>query len=214
MDLALQIVIGLLLLLIGAILGAVLNVYFKRPKLAIAGGGGGGGPGPGFRRNYITILNESGQFGLNIRETVILGKRIHGRIDRGLVFDRLPARECRARIYDKKSGEPIKGLWWRVPNTSSCFVQEMTLNSGERAELMLFARLNDEPSKYFVFEPSDGPKGAPVIPSEESKFQETRAFVVEIRYFHGKKVFSTDVEMRRGFDGRLSFKRKTGGSSF
>jgi hypothetical protein len=84
-------------LLIGALLGAFFSVWYQyfvsRPRLAIVGSGGGGGPGPGFHQQHIMVRNEPGLLGLRIRETTILGIRVHTHLEWGHVIDRSPAHE-------------------------------------------------------------------------------------------------------------------------
>lgn len=213
-EIALQVFIGVVLLLVGAMAAILIENFIKRPKLVVSGSGGGGGPGPGFYRNHITIRNEPGQFGLKLKSTTILGKRVHGSIEMGQVFDRTPAHECRAFLYDKASGESMGLLWWRALPTAEAFTQTITLNSGESAELMLFARLNDERSKYFKFDPESSSETIPKVPDDELKLSDTRDFVVEIQYFYGKKKIRVNISMIRRLDGRLSYRSASGGGSF
>src|SRR5690349_19026689 len=138
--------IGAPQLLIGALLGIFLDNFFKQPKLTITGGGSGGGPGLGFYQSNITIRNEPGLLGFKIKETKILGIKINGIIEKGLIFDRFPAHECIASILDKKTGEFIAQLWWRSRTEPNIFSQQITLNSGDSADLMVFARLDNEKS--------------------------------------------------------------------
>jgi hypothetical protein len=87
------------------------------------------------------------------------------------------------------------------------------LKSGESAELMLFARLNAEPLKYFVYQSSDGQISNVHTPVDEVKFHDTRRFVVRIDYSYGHQKLEFDTSVRRGYDGRLSHEIKGSGTS-
>jgi hypothetical protein len=145
-------------------------------------------------------------------ETTVLGINIHNHIEIGLVVDRNPAHKCRAWLQDKETNQTIKSLWWRT--SGGQLMQEVTLGSGESASLMLFARLNDEQRKYFVYQPG-GPEGnTPIVPDDQDKFDATREFYINIRHSYGKKKMRIECKMTKGFDGRLSFSSKGGGHSF
>jgi hypothetical protein len=94
------IAIPIVTLILGVVLGAWFNNYVKRPRLVVTGGGGGGGPGPGYHHRLVTITNQPGLMGLRLSETVIVGKQIHGHVERGLTIDRNPANQCTASLYD------------------------------------------------------------------------------------------------------------------
>lgn len=206
-------------LIIGAALGAAFGAltstwhsyYVRRPKLQVTGGGGGGGP-HSLHTRHITIRNSPGLLGLKLPETTILGIHIHRNIEMGLVVDRNPAHQCRALLYDKETNHPIKPLWWRTSDGK--MTQEVTLKSGEQASLMLFARLGDEPRKYFVYQLDSSESNESRVPDDEDKFDTTREFYIDIRHSYGKKRVRIECTMTKGFDGRLQFRSKGGGGSF
>ncbi len=202
------------LLIIGGIFGSFATIYIGRPKIVVSGGGGGGGPGPGYYSNFISVSNEPGFFGIRISETTILGKRIHNRIRIGQVFDRAPAHECRALIKDKSTNEVLGLLWWRELSNPQKAVQTLNLNSGEQAELIIFARLEGEQSKYFVYQPTSPTDHHPIPIDDELKFKETRDFIIEIQYAYGMKKISKEIKMIKGLNGRLTFQGPTGSGSF
>ncbi len=206
-------------LLLGSLIGAFvsfwLEVFVKRPKLIINGSGGGGGQGPGHHKNYVTIYNEPALFGIKISNTTILGFQLHGHIEKGLVIDRAPAQECSAFIFDKETNEFISQLYWKDENDHNVSYTTITLNSGKRAQLMLFARLNSEESKYFIYQPESLSNEHPRIPDENSKFSETREFIVKITYSYGKKTFKFPVKVTKKYNGKLEYNiKKSGGGSF
>jgi hypothetical protein len=207
-----QIAIPIVTLVLGVVLGAWYGVYLKRPKLKVAGSGGGGGPGPGHHQNNVRVLNQPGLLGLRLSQSVILGKRIHGSVEKGLTIDRNPANECTASIHDKQSGRHIAPLWWRSTDPNAPWQIVVTMQSGEAFDLMLFARLDGEPTKYFPFEPQDD--GSPRIPNDAAKFDDTRDFFVQVMYSYGRQKLTFDVTMRKGFDGRLTYETEGGGGSF
>jgi hypothetical protein len=207
----------ILTLVVGAILGAVLGAWFttyiKRPKLAIAGAGGGGGPGPGHHERYVRIQNQPGLMGFRLNETVILGKLMHDRIEKGLTVERVPANDCTAQLLDKESGRHVAQLFWRVGGAADIPQPRVTIRSGESFDLLLFVRLHDESAKYFVYRPSGDELGF-VVPSDEAKLADTRAFVVQVTYSYGRQKLKFDVTVRKDFDGRLYVEGAGGGGSF
>lgn len=207
--------VDLVSLLLGAVIGALVSTwhgYFvTRPKLTITGSGGGGGPGPGFHANHIQISNSPALLGLRVPETILFGWRLHASFELGLVIDRRPAHECRAYIYDKETMQLICPLVWRVGAT---FAHHSDLDSGQSAQLMLFARDASQTSKYHIFQPDNPGADKPKLPSEELLFQDTRSFLVEVQHSYGKRKIRFEVGMTKGFDGRLSYHTKSGGGSF
>jgi hypothetical protein len=210
-----QIALPIVTLVLGVVLGAWYTVYLRRPTLKITGGGSGGGPGPGHLRNHVRVINRPGLLGIRLGETILLGGRLHGHVEKGLTVDRNPANQCIANILDKESGRQVAPLMWRTSDANRPWQRIVTLNSGEEVDLMLFARLENEPSKYFVFEPADvSSEAAPRIPNEEAKFTDTREFLVRIMYSYGRQKLTFKATMRKGFDGRLSYETDGGGGSF
>lgn len=201
-------------LIVGAVLGTIASTwysfYLKRPVLKVVGSGGGGGPGKG-HRNSLNISNVPGHFGINVQPSTIFGLQLHGSFQYGLVVDRNPANECSAHLYDKQSGQPIKPLWWRLPDGS--YARQTTIESGKQATLMLFARSHDEPLKYFPFQPANSTNDI-VIPPENEKLEGTRAFWIVLQHSYGRKSLRIDCRITKGFDGRLSFDSQGGGGSF
>ena len=215
-----DVIIPIITLLVGAVLGALLGrwygVYQSRPVLTIIGSGGGGGPGPGYHVTHARLQNRPGLVGLRLNDSAF-GRRLHGFIERGLPVERNPARECSARLHDKQTGEFIAPLWWRRPEASVPWQISTDLASGEEAELMLFARLHEEPTRYFPFAPADQrvSGAAPSVPPAEARFEGTRDFSVEISYSYGRQRARFDASVKLGFDGRLSCLLKgAGGESF
>lgn len=146
--------------------------------------------------------------GIRFGETVILGKHIHGGLEKGLSIERNAATECTAGILDKETGTYIARLWWWPPSgTSDPWQSMITLRSGESRALMLFARLENEPTRYFIFAPSaDTASPLPCqIPTEDAKFKETHRFVVRITYSYGRQTLTFDTTISKEFDGRLRF---------
>ena len=135
-----------------------------------------------------------------------------GPIEKGYAVDRNAAKECRANIRDKQTGRHIAPLWWR--SRSSEYSNTVTIESGQSYDLMLFARLDNEPLKYFVFASKSDAPDELMIPVEDAKFADTHEFAVKINYAYGRQQLSFDITMRKGFDGRLYFEGKHGGGSF
>ena len=210
-----SILVPIVTLVAGGFLGAWFTIYISRPKLMVGGsGGGGGGAGPGHSTNYVRIRNQHGFVGISIKQTIIFGKRLHGRIDKGLSVDRSPANECSASIRDKETGEYIASLWWRPLDVVDVAQSSVNIKSGEDYDLMLFARLNDEPTSYFVYQSKNGTMSDVLTPPDDVRFHHTKRFVVQVDYSYHRQKFEFDVTVRKGLDGRLSYQTTGGGGSF
>jgi hypothetical protein len=211
------VVIPIITLIVGALLGSWYTVWMKRPKLRPSGSSGAGGQD--FHSNSIRLRNQPGLLGLNLPETIIFGKQIHGYIERGLTFERTPAKDCRATIHDKKSGRHIAHLWWRRPPSSDggpAWAMDTTIESGEECDLMLFARLTNEPLKYFIFAPQNpvDPSSPVQVPVEHAKFNDTHEFSVRVSYSYNRQKYTFTTIVTKGYDGRLSHQGPVGGGSF
>ena len=195
------IAIPLVLLVVGTLLAAGFGIYLKRPTLRAVGSGGGGGQQ--FHSCRVQIRNVPGLFGIRLGETVLFGRILHRPIDKGLPIDRNPAKDCAAWIYDGE--QALTTLWWQSRNTRDAWQQRTTLESGDAAELVLFARLHDEPTQYFIFAPSDptDPNMNPRVPDAGEKFQATitpREFAVHLVGMDGRRyhVFPVRVRLQSG----------------
>jgi hypothetical protein len=208
-----SIVIPIITLVVGVVAGAWFNNYLKRPKLVLTGGGGGGGPGSGYR-SHVSISNRPGLFGLGLSETVIFGKRLHGRFEKGLTIDRNPANECTAAIYDNQSGRYVAPLWWRLPTEPDRMYQVVTVPSGTTFDLMLFARLDAERSTYFIYVPTSETSAEPKVPPAQARLGDEREFFVQVTYSYGRQKLKFDCAVRKEFDGTLRWETKTASSSF
>jgi hypothetical protein len=67
-----DIIIGVVFLIVGAVLGAALPEYLKRPKILISGSGTG--TVGSHRIATISISNPPCFFGVNLGETIMFGK--------------------------------------------------------------------------------------------------------------------------------------------
>jgi hypothetical protein len=174
---AVEVVLPVLTLVLGAILAVMAEAFFKRPKLMVVGCGGGGGPGPGFCTNHLRISNAPGLFGIRLNETKVFGKKIHGRIEKGLSIERQTANDCHAWMHDAMSGEVVSHLSWRSVEDPTKLSTTTAIRSGHSVELLLFARLSLEPSKYFVYRPLNESSSEPQMPElETGKFSDSRDF--------------------------------------
>ena len=83
---------------------------------------------------------------------MLFGWKVHRTFEKGLSVERDAAKECRAWLHDKATGRPVAMLWWRGPmDGASDWRQDVDIDSGEGYDLMLLARLESEPLKYFPF---------------------------------------------------------------
>jgi hypothetical protein len=182
------------------ILGAITTVYIKRPKLAVLGMSSGGSALPtGFITVSITVGNASGRVGVRIGQTVLFGLRINNPHWFGLPVMREPATECMASLCDKK-GSHIAPLWWRDPKDALRRKPLINLDSGQQAELFLFAQRNDEVPRYYIYEQDSNaePKTSAVA------LTETMRFIVRLSWANGQKKRDLKYTVTTGYtDGRI-----------
>lgn len=199
--------IDLLSLLIGAALGAFASTwhghFVRRPKLRVTGTSGGGFVA-------IRIRNEPGFIGLRLRETTLLGFHIHSPKEFGLVIDRSAAHECSAVLIDKQTRQQIRALWWWIGDTT---VQNVTLESGSSAELMVLSRQGAEPGKYYVWQRGDDPLVS-IPPPGAAQFEGSREFVIEVLYAYGHKRTRFPFSVVKRFDGSEHYRCPAGSGSF
>jgi hypothetical protein len=148
--------------------------------------------------------------GIRIKPTVLFGKRVHGGLEKGLTIVRNPAEECIANIHDKDTGEFIAPLWWRSPDDPDRAVRTVSVKTGQTVELMLFARLNSEALRYFIYT-SSGKFADVQPPVDEVRFRDTKKFSVRVSYSYGRQRLEFDAVVRKGYDGRLSWEAVGGG---
>lgn len=180
----------------GVLLDILFNAYIRRPRLMVVGSGAAGGPGPGYHVSHLSIRNRGGFIGIKLRETVLFGKTLHNGLQKGFTVEANPARMCTAWLADRTTGRILTGLYWRGEDGQPTNV--INLNSEEAADLLLFARLDDEPTKYFVFRP--GPEGEPVVPSSDARMTGTYEFIVELQWSDGIHKARFDVTMMQNLD--------------
>ncbi|PHQ24041.1 hypothetical protein CLH62_18165 [Marinobacter guineae] len=200
-------------ILIGAIFSALiglwLDFFIKQPKLQ-RNGSGSGGVGRGFKQNSLTFTNKVGWFGINLRESRILGLRIHPGFRKGLTFDKHPARDCRAHLFLKSTGESVGQLWWNVEGNR--VDDKVTLESGKQASLIIFCRQSDD-ENYFVYQPTSREDKTPKVPDHNFKFVGEQEFVLKVNYSHSRK-YEENILIEKKYNGLLYFKTKNGSSLF
>jgi hypothetical protein len=194
-----------LVLILGAIIGAILTQWFNYfvagPKLIIDGTGGGGA------YSSLNVRNAPGFFGIRLPETILFGWRVFDQYEAGQVFDRMPARQCHARLIDSESGRVITQLWWQNGGQA---VASVTLGPGESARLITFSRQGAEPGKYYVWKPAgDGMQAAPP-PPPHGQLEGSRDFIIEISYADGRKNRRFPYKITKGFDGNYRYECQIG----
>lgn len=186
-------------LLIGAALGMFLSTwhsyFIKRPRLKITGNGSSGGNN--FRTTSLNLTNASRFIGLRISPSIMFGKRVHGTLHWGIPVDTLPARNVQATLVDKDSGIFVSQLYWHKNQIISPTID---LDSEEQVGLLVFSRLEQDPTHYFPFRP--GPDGVGVdVPQNGGYSDETRKFEVRINYSQARKPLIFQCKVSRQFGG-------------
>ncbi|HLF90082.1 MAG TPA: hypothetical protein VI451_14130 [Anaerolineales bacterium] len=173
-------------------------------------GGGGGSSlfGSGYRYASAGIQNELRLLGVNLPETVILGKAIRTNFG-SQVVERDPARQCRARLMDE-SGGYVCPLWWFAGPKAA---ETVDIKSGELASLILFIRNDSIPSQYFGYQANSNSDPSPRT-SGIPKFDRTMSFFVEVFYSHGSQKLRFPVKVVIGYDGSLRVETQNGSGSF
>ena len=165
------------------ILGVASTVYLKRPKLKVVGGGGGGSGSPtGFQIDNICVRNIPGRLGMTIGQTQLFGLRINRQHWFGWPVMREPAKGCTSWLCDD-NGEALTVLYWRDPDDGGKRKVTIDLDSGQTADLFLFAQRNDDIPNYYPYQPDVN--GDPVLPPV--KFNGARRFVIRINYSDGQQ---------------------------
>ena len=147
---------------------------------------------------------------MKLPTTVLFGKRIGGR-ERGLTINRNPAAECKAFLVDDANGSNAP-LYWR--STDGTSPRRVSILCGESCSLVFFGRLDDEPGRYFIFEPMNSGSSVPRLPKDGVRFSDTRSFVVHIAYSHGRQELTFAATVRKDHRGDLTFEVESGGVSF
>lgn len=195
--------------IVGTLMSAWYGYYLKKLKLVVNGGGSGGASG-GLYINNISVTNTLGFIGFRLPKTIIFGKMLHRSFHLGgLIIDRDPVQECRAHLFDKQTGDPIRLLWWQGRDLK--MTQVATIKSGESANLMLFARFDQQPMRYFVYQSKSEESHDLEIPPEHLMFDGTREFIIRITHAHSTKVLTFNCKMTKGYE-RLHFNMEKGGS--
>jgi len=195
--------------IVSALIGLWLDFFIKQPKLERSGSGSGGAPGQ-MKRNNLSFRNKVGWFGINIPESRILGLRIHPRFRKGLTFDKHPARDCRATLFLKNTGESVGQLWWGIDGDQ--VDDKVTIESGKQANLMLFCRKPDD-EHYFVYQPVSREDRTPRVPDQNVQFVGEQEFILKVNYSHSRKYEET-IRIERKYNGLLYLKTKNGSSLF
>jgi len=192
-----------------ALVGLWLDFVIKQPKLE-RNGSGSGNIGNRIKQNNLTFTNKVGWFGIYLPETRILGLRIHPSIRKGLTFDKHPARDCRAILILKNTSEHVGQLWWDIGGNQVSDV--VTIESGDRATLILFCRKEDD-ENYFVYTPTSRDDKTPKLPDKNVQFIGEQEFILKVYYSHSR-IYEEKILIERKYNGLLYLKTKNGSGLF
>jgi hypothetical protein len=196
---------------LGVIAGTWHSYFHKRPILDSTGGGSGGVLSNKFSVTYIRVHNRPGLMGLKIRESIVFGMSLHGRIEIGVPFDRSPARGCRGLLFVEGTDEIIFPLWWRKSDGS--MVTDLTLGPDEWADLIVFGKETNDHQRYFAYRRANGDDET-VIPPDHAKFIGSKKFIVEIRHSNDRVKIRIPASVTATHDGRLYYRIGDSGGSF
>jgi hypothetical protein len=73
---------------------------------------------------------------------------------KGVTYERTPAAECTASLLDSERRH-VALLWSRSRADPIQLARTVDIRPGESFDLIVFARLNDEPLKYFPYTPQN-----------------------------------------------------------
>ena len=206
-DKALAFGVWIASVVISYIFGLASTNFLQRPKLTISGSGGGGSQ----HEFNVNLENRPGRIGINLNETIIFGKRVHGLIKIGPSFDRRTSYECFGTIMDNDTGDIISQLTWRVADGT--LKRKVTLESGQSANLLIFAATDDDPGKYFIYEWHGNANEPFVVPPANKRFNYSKNFTVIVRDKYDSIVYQDKVTAKITHGGMLTFASKKGGST-
>jgi len=179
----------------GTVFGIMLSTWYTshlaRPRLEVVGVVSGKYT-PGYSAYQLAIQNNRGFFGIRLKPPSFFGRFMLSGFRKGYIVESQTAHGCTAWLYDKRGGGHPTGLYWRLepgqPPTNL-----VTLGSGQTADLLLFARLEEEPTRYFVFQPDGAER--PAIPDE--RIAEDREYILELTCSDGLHKARIPVAMRQ-----------------
>lgn len=203
---------GLALLVAGAVAGLWVNEHAKRPKLAFEGAGfqSGGSPASGYPSlMMLKIINKPGFIGVRMGKTVILGKYIHGYVEKGTAVERRPAVGVRVAIFDADSigsGIPL----WMLPQEGDEVgepTRTVALASGQYATVFVVGRRPSDNGYLAGIHPK-WVNGGEWSPQDVANYVEPRSFIVRAQADRVKQVDYT-FRVVRGPNERWSIERVT-----
>lgn len=207
-----EIILSVSTFVLGCLVGWYTNHWYsinlKEPQLSQNGNGDGSSIfGTNFHYTSVSIQNELRLLSVKLPETILLGKRLKTRFGNQII-ERNTARECRAQLLDE-FGKHICHLYWLENNI---ITQSVDIESGKSASLLLFVRKEDEPEKFYVYEPSSISDFTPKI-MKVPHFNKSKNFIARISYAHNKNLsFPVGVEI--DYRGNFYSKTKNGSCIF
>lgn len=196
-----DVLINAAFLVVGAIAGAAIPEFLRRPKIVVTGSGGGLSS-PGFRTWSVSISNPQSFFGIRMPETILFGREVLRPRSMGLHIDRRAA-ECSAHLKDS-DGSTI-GLWF-IDQTEAGVskpVPTMTVVGRAPVNVLVFASLEND-SRYFIFQAAGNQDLTPKVPPESAHYTDTRTFELRVHLINGGgRSLVHKVRMRRSMEGLL-----------
>lgn len=196
MDLAINIVVSAVFLVLGAVLGVVLNEAAKRPRLQQSGSGGG------MAGTSVTFRNDPGFVGLRIGHTVLLGRSVHRGCRLGVPVDRNPT-DCSAWLVDAADprGGSV-GLLMRDEDVPERPVGRARVKTGGSVSVLLFVRAPGRGKEFYLFESDPSNPWQPRPPDPSKILTAPKKFLVRVQY-GGDRSTEVPVSVTLGLDGQM-----------
>lgn len=203
---AVEIGLNAVFVVLGAFIGLFLGEYVRRPNIRVDASGAGLTPA-GFSVVTITITNTPGRAGIAIGQSILFGRTIFRGRQWGPPITRSPALVSASLLNDKGQGV---GLLLESLAAPGRFDGQVKIENDGHARIYLFARLESEPDRYFIY--GDDGHGQPEAPPDYAKLRGDHEFTLRVSYGTTTKLFPVSVSMH--LQGTLWVQSAGGGMSF
>lgn len=196
MDLAINLVVSAVSLVLGAVLGVMLGESVKRPRLRQSGSGGG------MAGTSVSFTNDPGFVGLSIGQTVLLGRAVHRECRLGVPVDRNPT-DCHAVLLDPENPRGGVGLLMRDEDIPDRPVGRARVKTGGSVQVLLFVRVPGGGKEFYLFEPDPSNPWQPRPPDPSKILTAPKKFLLRV-YYGGNRSTEVPVSVTVGLNGQMA----------